>query len=390
MSPIGRPAISVFMVSANFHPYVGGAEKQALELAVALSTRGVRARVLTRRISGLAREEVVSGIVIERLWCLGQKGFLNSLSFMASLFFRLLNDAPFYDAVHVHLSGSPALAAALAARLLKKPVWVKLGGGRGVSDISGSAQTISGRIKLILLARLKPLFIAVSMDAAQEALEALGRAPMRIIPNGVDTQKYRPAAGKEKAYLRSKLGWPAQGLGFVYAGRFSPEKRLAPFLELWAENAHKLGRDRSFFALIGDGVEKRRLESVAAACRVSDRVFILPPTEDVRSFYAAADIFALPSVSEGLSNALLEAMSCGLAVLAGRVGGTTDAIADGRGGFLFNPENPDDARFQIRKFLERPDIAADMGMENRETAEDRYSLERVADVYRALYESAVA
>ncbi|MDE1976416.1 MAG: glycosyltransferase family 4 protein [Elusimicrobia bacterium] len=337
-TPSRRP-LSVAMVSASFHPHIGGAEKQALELAAALQSGGVRVRVLTRRLRGLAREETMRGVRVTRLWCLGQKGFFNSASFCVSLFLHLVNESLFYDAYHAHLAGSPALAAALAGRFLNKPVWVKIGGGRGVGELSGSAKTISGRLKLRLLSLLKPRFVAVSQDLVEEAAAYLGRVSVQVVPNGVDTGRYRPVSSARKAELRRSFGWPADGLGFIYAGRIAPEKRLPYFLEAWAEAVKKSHGSRAFIAFVGDGIEAARLKDIAAYERLQDRVFLMPATDDPSPFYAAADVFVLPSVSEGLSNALLEAMAGGLAVLASRVGGTPEAVAEGRSGLLFAPEN---------------------------------------------------
>ncbi len=380
-----RRPLSVAMVSASFHPYVGGAEKQALELAAALEAGGVRTRVLTRRLRGLAAEETVRGVRVTRLWCLGQNGFLNSASFCVSLFLHLLNQSLFYDAFHVHLAGSPALAAALSGRLLNKPVWVKIGGGRGVGELSGSAKTIPGRLKLRLLALLKPRFIAVSSDLVEEAAAYLGRVSVQVVPNGVDAERYRPAPAARKAELRRRFGWPAESLGFLYAGRIAPEKRLPHFLGAWAEAVKKFPDSRPFIAFVGDGIEAARLKDIAAYERMQDRVFLMPATDDASPFYAAADVFVLPSVSEGLSNALLEAMASGLAVLASRVGGTPEAVAEGRSGLLFAPENTDEIRTQVAKFLAHPDLAARLGREGREIALEKYSLAELAKRYEALY-----
>ncbi|HVC09713.1 MAG TPA: glycosyltransferase family 4 protein [Elusimicrobiota bacterium] len=378
--------LSVAMVSASFYPYIGGAEKQALELAAALESGGARVTVLTRRLRGLPAEETVRGVRVIRLRCLGQKGFFNAASFGFSLFFHLLNQSAFYDAFHAHLAGSPALAAAMAGRFLNKPVWVKLGGGRGVGELSGSAKTIPGRLKLRLLAWLKPRFIAVSPDLVEEAAVYLGRrVGVQVLPNGVDTARYRPVLAARKAELRRSLGWPQDGLGFVYAGRIAPEKRLPYFLEAWADALKKSPDSRAFIAFVGDGIEAARLKDIAAYERLQDRVFLAPPTDDVAPFYGASDVFVLPSISEGLSNALLEAMSSGLAVLASRVGGTPEAVTEGHNGLLFAPENAEEIRVQVKKFLDHPELAAQMGRESRGIALERYSLAEVAKRYEALY-----
>ncbi|MDD5628455.1 MAG: glycosyltransferase family 4 protein, partial [Elusimicrobia bacterium] len=264
------PGLSVVVVSAGFHPYVGGAEKQALELSVALRARGLRVRVLTRRLPGLAARDEVRGVPVERLWCAGE-GFLNALTFMASLWLRLWTSAPEYSAVHVHLAGSPALPAALAGRLLGKRVIVKLGGGRGIGELAASSRTLGGRLKLCLLAWLQPCFVAVTKDLAEECAQFLGPVPVQVQPNGVDTARYQPIPASEKQALRRRLGWPA-GLGFLYVGRLAPEKQLDRFLSAWSAAAEATG----FAAFVGDGPEAGRLRALARQSPWAGRIFILP------------------------------------------------------------------------------------------------------------------
>ena len=167
-----RAPARVVMVSAGFWPAVGGAERQALELSRALRARGVGVRVLTRRLGGAAAREEVQGVPVRRLRVFGT-GALDSLSFLFGALGWLLKHDGDYDAIHAHLAGSPALAAALAGRILGKPVLVKLGGGRGIGELAASSRTSLGRLKLRLLTLLNPRFLAVVPDLAAEASEHL-------------------------------------------------------------------------------------------------------------------------------------------------------------------------------------------------------------------------
>jgi glycosyltransferase involved in cell wall biosynthesis len=368
------------MVSAGFHPYVGGAEKQALELSVALRARGVRVQVLTRRLPGLARREDIRGVPVERLWCAG-KGFLNALTFMSSLWFRFWTRASEYSAVHVHLAGSPALPAALAGRLMGKRVIIKLGGGRGIGELAASAATRAGRAKLRLLSWLKPQFVVVTKDLAEECAQFLGPVPVQVQPNGVDTARYHPVAAEEKRALRRRLGWP-EGLGFLYVGRLAPEKQLDKFLPAWCRAA----ADKPGFAVfVGDGPASARLQALAQASPLQKRIFILPAMDAIHEAYAAADVFVLPSVSEGLSNALLEGMASGLAVLGSRVGGTAEAVEEGKTGLLFAPQDAEELAAKLKRFLADPGLAGRLGAAAREKAVRDYALERVAESYERLY-----
>lgn len=358
----------VVMVSAGFWPAVGGAESQALELSRALIARGAGVRVLTRRLGGLPGFEEVRGVPVRRLPVVGS-GALDSLSFMVLAFGWLLKHGSEFDAVHVHLAGSPALAAAAAGRWLGKPVVVKLGGGRGVGEVSLSRGTALGRLKLALLPRLGPRFVAVTRDLADEAREAMG-VEAEVLPNGVDVERFRPADAAEKRELRAKSGIP-EAFSFLYMGRFSEEKRLSWFSGLLAAAA-----PGAKLVIAGRG---------AAKPAPSEGVVELPPTDRPEDLYRAADAFVLPSTSEGLSNALLEAMACGLPVLASAVGGTPDAVTDGVSGLLFARDDEKAAKAAAERLVVEKGLAARLGAAARATAVERFSIGATAARCLELY-----
>jgi glycosyltransferase involved in cell wall biosynthesis len=350
---------------------------------VALRSAGWDVRVLTRGIRGLPAREIVRGVAVRRLWAPGS-GALNSIAFMASLFLQLIRDAASYDVIHVHLAGSPSLPASLAGRILGKPVIVKLGGGRGIGELAASGGTFLGRLKIRAVRWLGPRVVVVTSDLREEvAAFGLTGSKVSVLPNGVDTAAYRPAAGEERSALRREWGWP-EGLGFLYVGRLSPEKRLPMFLEALAAEAGAgagaSGRTPFFVAFVGEGPEERTLRDQAG--RLGFKAFFHSPLTEVWKAYQAADVFVLPSVSEGLSNSLLEAMSCGLAALASRVGGTGEAVEDGATGILF--DDVPGLRAGIGRLLREPGLAARLGSAGRERAM-RFSIVETAKRYEALY-----
>ncbi|MBI5201390.1 MAG: glycosyltransferase family 4 protein [Elusimicrobia bacterium] len=378
---MGKP--SVVMVSANFHPYIGGAEKQALELSRALRETGVEVTVLTRRILRLPASETLDGVLIRRLPAWGV-GLVDSLVFMTSCFVWLLTHPGRYAAVHVHLAGSPALAACLAGRLLGKRVIVKLGGGKGIGELAASESSFAGRLKLKALAALGPQFVAVNRELVAELADhGLGGARVVIQPNGVDTRAYHPPSAEEKARLRIDLRMPP-GLCFLYVGRLAPEKRLDLFVEELGR-ALKEAPAEAYAVLVGKGDLEPMLREVAMASGLKGRVRFMPPTPEIMQLYRAADVFVLPSISEGLSNALLEAMASGLAVLASRVGGSAEAIVDGGSGFLFEPQDVATFRARIVQLLKNPGLAEKLGLRGRDDVLARFDLGAVARRYRELY-----
>jgi glycosyltransferase involved in cell wall biosynthesis len=105
----------------------------------------------------------------------------------------------------------------------------------------------------------------------------------------------------------------------------------------------------------------------------------------VEQAYAAADVFVLPSVSEGLSNALLEAMASGLAVLGSRVGGTAETVRPDVTGLLFGPQDGVELRRGIARFLSEPELGRRLGASARAQAVAEFAIDRVADEYKKMY-----
>lgn len=116
-------------------------------------------------------------------------------------------------------------------------------------------------------------------------------------------------------------------------------------------------------------------------------MFVHPPTVQVERAYAAADVFVLPSISEGLSNALLEAMASGLTVVASRVGGTAEVLRDGETGLLFDPEDSAGLRAQLLSAAAETQTAARLGPAARRAAL-AFSIDAVAESYEELYRCA--
>ncbi len=367
---------AVTMVSAGWWPALGGAERQAEELSRALAARGARVVALTRRLSGTPADETRDGVRVRRLPSLGS-GTADSLLFLVEAFVWLVLHRHEYDAIHAHLAGSPALAAAAAGRLLGKPVVVKLGGGRGIGELAASSRSLFGRLKLRLLAALRPRFLAVVPDLAEEAREHLGPVSVEVLPNGVDVKRFTPADAMRKRLVRASLGLPADARVFLYTGRFSWEKRLPWFVPLWTAATEGTG---AVLVLAGSGPERAAIAAVAGP-----RVKLLDAVEDSAPLYAAADVFVLPSVSEGLSNSLLEAMASGLAVLASAVGGTPQVVEGGATGLLFAKDDEKAVSAACARLAKETELVARLGAEGRRIALARYSLDMVAARLETLY-----
>jgi glycosyltransferase involved in cell wall biosynthesis len=171
---------------------------------------------------------------------------------------------------------------------------------------------------------------------------------------------------------------------FLYVGRIAVEKRLDGFLRSFAA-ALAESKTEASFVLVGSGPQEGLLRAEITQLGLEGRAKLMAPCRDIAKLYGAADVFVLPSVSEGLSNALLEAMAAGLAVLASRVGGTKEAIEEGRTGLLFDPDDPEEERGGVIRLLTESGLALQLGRAARAEAERKYSIESVASRYMELY-----
>lgn len=380
------PVRSVLMLSQTFYPALGGSEKQALEISAALAARGVKVTVLTRQPGGLPAAETMNGFEVRRVAVFGPRA-LDSALFMVKSFFWLLLNRKSYDAVHVHLASSPAVAAVLAARLTGKRTVVKLGGGRGVDEITLSMKTLLGRLKLAFFRAAGPDLLVMNSDVFGwlKGSPEFSGLRLRLFRNGVDTGRYTPPLYNEKINAKAALGLDNAQL-FLFVGRLSPEKRVKEFLEAWAELFNEGGEPpRARLLVVGDGPERLALERAVADLGLARSVTLAGRKDDLLPYYRAADVFILPSISEGLSNSMLEAMACGVAVLASRVGGARDAVEPGASGTLFDPLSRAELKDCLRRHMADRSLAVKLGEGARKTAVRNYSLARVTDELLEIY-----
>lgn len=384
---------SVLMIGQTFYPVLGGAEKQAFELSKALVKNGLKVSVITRRVGDLPAREKLEGVEIERFPVTGS-GLIDSLVFMARVFCHMVAHRAAYDVAHVHLASSHAAAAVLAGRLLGKRVVVKLGRGRGLDEISLSRNTFAGRLKLKLFQWTGAEILVLSREAYDwlaAGKDFPGLKP-RLFRNGVDTGRYTPPLYHEKIAAKTAVGFENDQV-FLAVGRLVPEKRFCEFAELWAGLLAEFNpAPRARLVIVGSGPEEARLRKTVAELGISGSVTVAGPKDDLLPYYRAADVFVLPSLTEGMSNSMLEAMACGLAIMASRVDGAREAVTEGEGGSgcLFDPLGPVEIKACLRRYLEDRGLSLRQGEVARRAVVEKYSMARVAAETLKIYEGGEA
>lgn len=245
--------------------------------------------------------------------------------------------AHWFDIFHGVTSFHTCIKPALWAEQRGVPAFVRV--ARHRSDLADKPgwRAILGlpRRRREIIASLSGV-IALSSEIGRELCGyGIPREKIALIPNGVDTSRFAPLrTQREKRVLRMRLGWPNVPT-IIFVGGISQRKQ--PHIVVEAARAlYRQGLDFHlvFVGPVKDADYHRKILKLANSSAISERITWIDFTRDVATLYKAADIFALPSRGEGMSNALLEAMASELAVICTPVSGATDAIVAGENGSL--------------------------------------------------------
>ncbi len=381
--------ISICMLGAKFYARSdmgGGLEWSARRLFEQLLASGCRVMVLTRDYDGLPRREVIDGVVVHRFRVWGSSRGLASLSYLAQSLAWLIVHRGEYDLLHCHQSYSPATIGALGRVLLRKPVLVKVSTADAFSERQELERLPFFGVRRLLLRRVDR-FVTVNRLAGGE-FAGLGIKAERIthIPNGVAMPSAAAYDELAKAAARERLGFGAGRIA-VFVGRLSAEKNLSALLEAWPSVIRAYPEAR--LVLVGDGGTFRNVEPdlrrQVNTLRLQDRVIFTGRVTNVLDYLLASDLFVLPSITEGMSNALLEAMAAGLPAVASRVPGNEELIRDRENGLLVDAQDPAALAGAISRLFADSVEARRLGQAARQTVEERFTIERVTHAYLDLY-----
>ncbi|MFQ5767737.1 MAG: glycosyltransferase, partial [Acidobacteriota bacterium] len=299
---------------SSYLPVIGGGELQTHAMARALATARVQVRVVdTRGAPGPPLCERIDRIPVLRYRTPGLRGidFLVQQVKLAALLGRWRDRTDIIQVNHLGPAIMPALAMARTSGI---PLLVLMWGScrRGVGPFRRSPYC---RL-LRMLARRADRVLALSQPVAGNLVRLWGFPPhkVQVIPNGVDTRRFRPHLGASRPQ-----GAPRTGAIVVAIGRLTAAKRYDLLLEAWSEVCRD-GPETATLVFIGAGGQREALERKARRAGIRSRVLFAGAVAEVERWLSVASLFVSSSTTEGMSNAVLEAMSCGVPIVATRVG----------------------------------------------------------------------
>lgn len=411
----------IYIAVADFHPSLGGTEQQARMHSHLLRERGCETTVVTfRHHPSWPRRDVVDGVPVIRVagWPLihrqERRAPLRKLSYlmaMAIMGWTLWRQRRHYDIVHVYKLNVLALSAALVCRVTGTPLLVSVR-ATGVGDATRLPNDASWGAGLPdRAAPVSPVAEHLRMDGDLEDLERIGRVGVRLtryllrrngavvvalssqtqtylaahhfelphvhlVPNGVDIIRFAPPRAEPSSNERAQT--------VICVSKLRYQKGIDVLLRAW-----RLVRDQvpqARLIVVGDGPLEESLQHLAKTLDIADSVEFTGRQTDVPTQLHRGGLAVLASRYEGMPNAILEAMACGLPCVATRVSGSEDIIQHGMNGLLVEPEDVDGLAQALLTLLRDPALARTYGRAARAAVENHYALEHIMDVYMRLYE----
>lgn len=362
-----------FASSAN----IGGTERMLVELVTRMNAARFTNEICFLFGPGPIGEELARRGF--RVYYLDFKGY--NLPWVVIRLIGILRRNKF-DLVHVY-----GLKANILARILCR-IWGPerlITGQRSTDRNRHFVHTWLDR----LTSKYVSLYISNS-EAAKKVLierEKIPENKIMVVPNGVDCSLFRPPSLEEKQKAQSRLGLQPDKVVIVSVANLLPVKGHHHLLEAVAATPSTI-RERIYLLLAGEGPLRPALEKQAEALKLSGIVRFLGRQDrrGVAETLRAADIFVLASLWEGLPNAILEAMACGLPVIATDVGGIPELIQNNKNGLLVQPQDTATLTQSILKMLQDIESRRLIGDKGRERALSNFSLEAMITKTEEIYE----
>jgi glycosyltransferase involved in cell wall biosynthesis len=390
----------VCLLAETYFPVVGGGEVQARLLAEQLTARDYPVTVITRRTdrSHPIRERF-GQVNVRRIPPVGSGG-QKRWGMVLRTVPELWRERERFDIVLALGYRAVGISAVIAQKAFGLPCVFK---AESSGEMSGEffrpgltrlhLSPDSPVVRQILRLRNRAFqradaFVALSSHIERELLDAgVDAARIHRIPNGVDTDLFRPAAPENRAAARRALGLQAAQPVVVYTGRLVSYKGLPRLLRVWREIVGHVPDAR--LLLVGEegndihGCEEE-LRSFVTANHLQGNVTFTGAVRHVQPLLQAADVFVLPTENEAFPVSLLEAMASGLACVASAVGGIPDILDNGTNGLMIPAGNDGALSHALLNLLTGRERIHRLGCVARETIVDRFSLRSVTDSYVTL------
>jgi L-malate glycosyltransferase len=367
---------------------VGGSGVVAAELARCLADRGHRTHVISSDTPFRLRESD-AGVRFHRVETPGYPLFREP-QYLLALANRLVQVARAHrlDIIHAHYAIPHAAAAYLARQILASGSRGGAAAPRTITTLHGTDVTILGsdasyRETVAFCIDQSDAVTAVSASLRADTKRAMPvTREISVIPNFVDLGTYRRRADPA---LRDGV-CPSDQRLVIHISNLRPVKQVDAVVRVFAEIRKRVP---ARLLIVGEGPELGRAEQLMNDLGVTPHVELIGEAQDVVGLLSVSDLFLLPSLQESFGLSALEAMACGVPVVASNVGGLPEVVSDGVTGYLHPPDQVASMAESAIRILSDPALHARMAAEGVRLAHERFSADRIVPQYEALYERAL-
>jgi glycosyltransferase involved in cell wall biosynthesis len=343
----------ILIFSTAYYPFVGGAEVAVKEITDRISD--TQFDLITAKFKrSLPKFEKIGNVNVYRLGV--DVSILDKLflPFCGALFALKLNKKNHYDFFWCIMATFASGAAYIANKIsFEKPVPIILTLQEGDSEEHFKKRWF-GLIDSSWALALKntKILTVISSYLGNRAREFGYQGEIKIIPNGVDVNKFKSELLKEeKIKIRKELGLKENDIALITASRLVLKNGVGDVIKALPKLEQNIK-----FVILGEGGLKEKLQKLAKDLGVSERVIFkgFVSHNEMPKYLKACDIFIRPSLSEGMGNSFIEAMAARISVIATPVGGITDFVKENETGYFCEPENPESIAEVVKKVISDP------------------------------------
>ncbi|MEJ2666249.1 MAG: N-acetyl-alpha-D-glucosaminyl L-malate synthase BshA [Deinococcales bacterium] len=376
-------------IAVLLHSGAGGSGVAATELGLSFARSGHGVHFVADRVPFRLTEPALPNVFFHQVESMTYPLFDTPLTTLAeaSKLAEVIEEVGI-DVIHAHYAVPHATAAVLArdmVRAVPRPVVI--------TTLHGTDVTLVGLDRAYLRTTQYSIehsdqVIAVSRYLADYTNREMGvGVPIRVIPNAVDHERFRPAAdvGPAAAEWRARFAHPDEKL-LVHVSNFRPVKRVDDVIRVFGLVSARIG---ARLLMVGDGPDRPAAVALASELGLTGRVAFLGSFPRIEDMLAVSDLFLLPSVKESFGLSALEAMASGVPVVASRIGGLPEVVQDGATGILCDAGDVGGMAEAALRLLGDEARHAAFARRARERAVAMFSQQRVVPMVARAYEDAL-
>ena len=281
----------------------------------------------------------------------------------------------------VHTRNWAGMDGIIAAKMARVPIIIHGEHGFEIADLI-SQNRKRKFIRKLVLSTMVDKIVTVSKNLKNRLINEIKIKPEKIIhiPNGVDTNKFNIY---RKEFTRKKFGFKKEDFIIGIVARLDPIKNHKTLISAFKEivTIHP----NTNLVIVGDGSLRNKLENQTYQLGIKNKVIFMGERDNVPEILKTFDVFVLPSLNEGMSNTILEAMATGIPVIASNVGGNPELVIDGRTGFLFPTNDVESLVQKIKTYILHPELKQKHGYNAHKRVEEKFSLDQMVRRYEELY-----